>query len=118
MQAEKALQELREALEANDGYVLGTFSYADVTMAVAANAIEPLGPPISKCAPFLPAAIVHTDMTRLMSLVNRILVGCSPLHQCKARGRSPNAQKGRRRYSGCASGCMRCRRVLLTVRAV
>ena len=48
MQAEKALQELRGALKANNGYVLGEFSYADITMAVAANAIDPLGPPISK----------------------------------------------------------------------
>ncbi|CAL5224600.1 g7311 [Coccomyxa viridis] len=46
--AEKALQELREAVKANNGYVLGTFSYADITMAVAANAIDPIGPPISK----------------------------------------------------------------------
>ena len=51
LQAEKALQELREAVRVNNGYVLGDFSYADVTMAVAANAIEPLGPPVSKCAP-------------------------------------------------------------------
>ncbi len=48
MQAEKTLQELREAVKANNGYVLGTFSYADITMAVAANAIDPIGPPISK----------------------------------------------------------------------
>ncbi|CAL5224599.1 g7310 [Coccomyxa viridis] len=46
--AEKALQDLRAAVEANNGYVLGALSYADITMAVAANAIEPLGPPISK----------------------------------------------------------------------
>ena len=48
MQAEKALQELREAVRANNGYVLGGFSYADITMAVAASAIDPLGPPMSK----------------------------------------------------------------------
>lgn len=48
MQAEKALQELREAVRANNGFVLGAFSYADITMAVAANVIDPLGPPISK----------------------------------------------------------------------
>ena len=48
MQADKALQELREAVRANNGFVLGAFSYADITMAVAANVIDPLGPPISK----------------------------------------------------------------------
>ena len=66
MQAGKALQELREALKANNGYVLGTFSYADVTMAVAANAIEPLGPPTSKCAPnagMLPIGMIELIMT-------------------------------------------------------
>ncbi|CAL5222097.1 g4406 [Coccomyxa viridis] len=40
--------ELRKALKDNKGYILGHFSYADVTMAVALQAVEPVGPPISK----------------------------------------------------------------------
>ena len=51
-------------MEANNGYVLGALSYADITMAVAANAIEPLGPPISKCA-FLFCWNVLIDMNRI-----------------------------------------------------
>lgn len=48
MQTKAGLLELRKALKANKGYVLGEFSYADVTMAVALQAVEPVGPPISK----------------------------------------------------------------------
>lgn len=38
-------------MKSNNGYVLGDFSYADITMAIAANTINPIGPPISKWAP-------------------------------------------------------------------
>lgn len=48
LQAKKVLEELREVLKTNNGYVLGAFSYADITMAVACNVIDPIGPPISK----------------------------------------------------------------------
>jgi hypothetical protein len=60
LQAEKALQELRNAVRAHNGFVLGAFSYADITMAVAANVIDPLGPSISKYA--LPYSGMHRTM--------------------------------------------------------
>ena len=44
----RLFEELREAIIANNGYVVGTFSYADIVMTVAANTIDPVGPPISK----------------------------------------------------------------------
>ena len=48
VQTKAGFLELRKALKANNDYVLGEFSYADITMAVALQAIEPVGPPISK----------------------------------------------------------------------
>lgn len=48
LQTKAGFLELRKALKANKGYVLGRFSYADITMAVALQAVEPVGPPISK----------------------------------------------------------------------
>ena len=47
-QTKAGFLELRKTLKANNDYVLGEFSYADITMAVALQAIEPVGPPISK----------------------------------------------------------------------
>lgn len=47
-QANTAFREIREAINVNNGYILGTFSYADIAMAVACDTIEPLGPPLSK----------------------------------------------------------------------
>ncbi len=48
LQTKAGFLELRKVLRANKGYVLGRFSYADITMAVALQAVEPVGPPISK----------------------------------------------------------------------
>lgn len=48
LQTKAGFLELRKALKDNKGYILGHFSYADVTMAVALQAVEPVGPPISK----------------------------------------------------------------------
>ena len=48
VQTKAGFLELRKTLKANNDYVLGEFSYADITMAVALQAIEPVGPPISK----------------------------------------------------------------------
>lgn len=50
LQTKAGFLELRKALKGNNGYILGCFSYADVTMAVALQAVEPVGPPISKYA--------------------------------------------------------------------
>ncbi len=49
MQCRTILQELRTAIKGGGGYVVGGhFTYADITMAVAANAINPIGPPFVK----------------------------------------------------------------------
>ena len=40
-----AFEQLREAISSNNGYILGSFTYADIAMAVACDRIEPLGPP-------------------------------------------------------------------------
>jgi len=48
LQTKASFLELRKAIKDNKGYILGHFSYADVTMAVALQAVEPVGPPISK----------------------------------------------------------------------
>ena len=65
MQTKAGLLELRKALKANKGYVLGEFSYADVTMAVALQAVEPVGPPISKYAQ---TALIHRSKPYMMPI--------------------------------------------------
>lgn len=48
IQAKAALDGVRDAVHANNGYLLGEFSYADITMAVSLlSSTEPLGPPYS-----------------------------------------------------------------------
>ncbi|CAL8465486.1 g5022 [Coccomyxa elongata] len=42
------LKSLRAAIEENNGYVLGSFTYADITMAVAVQVVAPVGPPFTK----------------------------------------------------------------------
>ncbi|CAL5227984.1 g11035 [Coccomyxa viridis] len=43
--ADKAFSDLRLAIQSNDGDVLGSFTYADVAMALACDKIKPLGEP-------------------------------------------------------------------------
>ncbi len=45
LQADKAFSDLRQAIQSNNGYVLGSFTYADVAMALACDKIKPLSEP-------------------------------------------------------------------------
>ena len=46
LQVKAALQDVRDAVKANNGYLLGHFSYADIAVAVAVlTSTDPLGPP-------------------------------------------------------------------------
>ncbi|KAK9903239.1 hypothetical protein WJX75_000529 [Coccomyxa subellipsoidea] len=56
------LRDLQKAIKANSGYVLGNFTYADITMAVAIQVIEPVGPPFSKLPDAARAALTHQEL--------------------------------------------------------
>ncbi|EIE23059.1 hypothetical protein COCSUDRAFT_53495 [Coccomyxa subellipsoidea C-169] len=56
------LRDLQEAIKANGGYVLGSFTYADIAMAVAVQTIEPVGPPFTKLSDEARAALTHQEL--------------------------------------------------------
>ncbi|BDA49991.1 hypothetical protein COCOBI_15-1190 [Coccomyxa sp. Obi] len=56
------LKSLRAAIKENNGYVLGSFTYADITMAVAVQVVAPVGPPFSKLSDDRRAALTNHEL--------------------------------------------------------